>query len=176
MKIQLATTADMAAFKPYLQVQMKENGDGVTPLYMPLSREQCAGPIDIEGRFTTCLSLPLTDLKWRRLWLLWDEAGDLLGHIDLRSLGEAHTTHRALLGMGLSLECRGKGIGGKLIDHVVAWARENGLEYIDLDVMSTNPAGIKLYQKCGFVEVGRVNDKYRVDGQMVDEIQMSLPL
>lgn len=176
MNIVVARANHMAAFKPYLEAQMLENGDGQTPLFMPLSRAQCHLSIDVQGKFANRLALPLTNPNWRRLWLVFDEQQQLIGHIDLRGTGQEHTAHRALLGMGMNLEARGKGLGKKLIAHVVDWAKGQPLEYIDLSVMGGNIAGVKLYRHSGFSEVGRFNDMYRVDGQVVDEIHMSLKI
>lgn len=46
-------------------------------------------------------------------------------------------------------QARGQGIGGLLINAILAWGRERGFETCDLNVFANNPAK-SLYQKLGF--------------------------
>jgi ribosomal protein S18 acetylase RimI-like enzyme len=47
-------------------------------------------------------------------------------------------------------ECRGQGIGGVLIDHLVAYAKELGYEEMSLGVDIVNIGARWLYEKKGF--------------------------
>ncbi len=49
---------------------------------------------------------------------------------------------------------RGKGIGTKLLEELKQYARENGHSRIRLDVVDTNPAARRLYERQGFVTTG----------------------
>ena len=44
---------------------------------------------------------------------------------------------------------RGRHIGRKLYDHVLAYARENGCYNVTLNVWSCNEAAMKFYRSCG---------------------------
>ena len=44
---------------------------------------------------------------------------------------------------------RGRHIGRRLYDHVVAWAREEGFYNVTLNVWSCNPGAMKFYESCG---------------------------
>lgn len=46
---------------------------------------------------------------------------------------------------------RGHGIGSQLLARVADEARERGCDSVRLDVIDTNPAARRLYQRCGFV-------------------------
>jgi GNAT superfamily N-acetyltransferase len=45
---------------------------------------------------------------------------------------------------------RGKGIIGKIIDALMAWATQKGLTEIQLDVYAENESAVKAYRKRGF--------------------------
>jgi len=51
-------------------------------------------------------------------------------------------------------EARGRGIGGRLLDHLVEVARERGARSIFLEVRGSNRAARALYAGRGFREVG----------------------
>jgi RimJ/RimL family protein N-acetyltransferase len=52
--------------------------------------------------------------------------------------------------------------------------REMGLHRIQLGVTPFNPAGIRAYEKAGFVEEGRYRESVLHDGRWYDEVLMSI--
>jgi ribosomal protein S18 acetylase RimI-like enzyme len=50
---------------------------------------------------------------------------------------------------------RGAGLGMRLIEAVVDWARERGAAAVELSVTTNNAAGAGLYTRAGFAETGR---------------------
>jgi len=56
----------------------------------------------------------------------------------------------------------------------IAWARDHGLAWIDLGVFAPNTRAQALDRKRGFVEVGVVRDRFRLDGESVTDISMTL--
>ena len=52
--------------------------------------------------------------------------------------------------------------------------REMGLHRIQLGVAPFNPAGIRAYEKAGFVEEGRHRESVLHDGRWYDEVLMSI--
>lgn len=54
-------------------------------------------------------------------------------------------------GIAVKQDMRGKGIGTKLLDELKQYARDNGFSSIRLDVIDTNPAARRLYERQGFV-------------------------
>lgn len=58
------------------------------------------------------------------------------------------------LGMALTLESRGKGIGSALMSGLLDGLRERGVKRASLSVDPDNAAAVKLYRSFGFQEVG----------------------
>ena len=67
----------------------------------------------------------------------------------------------------------GKGIGGKLIDICIQWAKDKRIEQLELEVASTNARAKMLYKKYGFEEVYSLPNgmKYK-DGSYVNLVGM----
>jgi GNAT superfamily N-acetyltransferase len=58
------------------------------------------------------------------------------------------------LGIGVVAEARGQGIGGALLDALLALAREQGFRALSLAVDRQNPAARRLYERKGFRDAG----------------------
>jgi RimJ/RimL family protein N-acetyltransferase len=81
----------------------------------------------------------------------------------------------ATIGMGLGREHIGRGYGTDAVCAIVDYAfREMGLHRIQLEVAPFNPAGIRAYEKAGFVEEGRRRESVWHDGRWYDEVLMSI--
>jgi len=76
--------------------------------------------------------------------------------------------------MGVLKPFRGQGIGRKLVNEALRFARASeGIERIELSVRATNTAAIALYQSAGFAYEGRRIRSVRDDtGHYDDEILM----
>ncbi len=57
------------------------------------------------------------------------------------------------LSIGVALEARGQGVGGTLLDALLAMAKQQGYRQISLSVDRKNPA-LQLYQRHGFRDAG----------------------
>lgn len=84
------------------------------------------------------------------------------------------TKHKAnLYGMYVSAECRGKGIGGKLLDTLIKEARQlDGVEQITLTVVQDNERAKALYVTSGFVVFGIEKNALKVEEIYYDEAWM----
>lgn len=56
-------------------------------------------------------------------------------------------------GIGVSPKMRGSGIGTKLLHSLIEYSKTEGYRSIRLDVIDTNPAARRLYERVGFVPV-----------------------
>ncbi len=165
MKIRPAQAADLPAFFVYLDDHLRDNGRDGAPLFQPLSRAQSQLPPGLKVTFVEGLAIPVGQAGWRRLWLALDTRGSIAGHIDLRARPEPLARHRALLGMGVHRAWRRRGLGAQLLATAVDWAREeDGLKWIDLEVLSENRPAVGLYLRTGFTMLARVSDMLRIDG------------
>jgi RimJ/RimL family protein N-acetyltransferase len=83
----------------------------------------------------------------------------------------------ATLGMMVAWEHRRQGIGGRLLDESVRWARERGVHKVNLEVWPHNAAAVALYRSPGFTVEGRLRRHYRrANGELWDAITMGLVL
>ncbi len=62
--------------------------------------------------------------------------------------------HRGELGISVIKDCWNKGIGSQIMKNLLAFAKENGFEIVDLQVRSDNCSAIHLYEKYGFRKIG----------------------
>jgi RimJ/RimL family protein N-acetyltransferase len=102
-----------------------------------------------------------------------DDPPVLVGNMGLFG---AHLKDRcATLGIALGREYVGRGYGTDAVRVLVGYGfREMGLHRIQLVVAPFNPAGIRAYEKAGFVEEGRHRQAVLHDGLWYDEVLMSI--
>lgn len=128
------------------------------------------------ARWSANWEKPLSIQGWERFWIA--ESGErIVGHVDMMSQRLASSLHRAVFAIGLENEARGQGLGRRLSLGALEWARSQPqLEWIDLYVFSHNGPARALYRALGFTEVATVRDLFRVRGQSIDDIHMTLRL
>lgn len=73
-------------------------------------------------------------------------------------------------------DARGTAIGSALLSHLIAVAPQLGYHKLVLAAFPFNEAGIRLYARHGFREVGRYREQGVLDGTWVDTIVMELLL
>ncbi len=71
---------------------------------------------------------------------------------------------------------RGKGIGSRLMEHVVQGASTYGFSVLVAILLNRNPASIALLKKHGFKEWGRMPGIARIDEQLADHLYYGLKL
>ena len=177
MTIRPADAADLPPFFVYLDDHLRDNGKDGAPLFQPLSRAQSQVPAGLRISFMRGLAIPVGEPGWRRLWLALDARGSIAGHIDLRARPEPMARHRAMLGMGVHRAWRRRGLGARLVDAAIDWARsQDGLKWIDLEVLSENRPAVALYLRSGFAMTARIEDMLEIDGVSHDLGYMSYQL
>lgn len=81
------------------------------------------------------------------------------------------------LGMAISPDHRGRGIGAQLVEAGIEWARANGVHKISLEMWPWNHRARNLYERYGFEEEGYRRRHYRrKDGSLWDALVMGLVL
>ena len=78
---------------------------------------------------------------------------DVVGTVSLNGLPR-RMSHRAELGITVLMSEWGKGLGSRLMETVIEYAKNSGIEIIELAVRSDNERAIRLYKKHGFESVG----------------------
>jgi len=169
------TQDDLPALFDYLGEQLAENGrDGV--LFQPMAPADSV-PEAMRERFAAGMATPVGQPGWRHVWIALDETGAIAGHIDLRGLPEPTASHRVLLGMGVRHDLRRAGLGTRLVQTALGWAREQpGFAWVDLEVLAQNHSARALYARLGFRVTGEVADRYRIGGAQIGEVAMSFEL
>jgi RimJ/RimL family protein N-acetyltransferase len=81
--------------------------------------------------------------------------------------------HVADLGLMVAAEHRRRGIGRTLLEQAVGWARESGVEKLELHVFPHNEPAINLYEQFGFEREGLRRDHFRRSGRLVDAVLMA---
>lgn len=56
---------------------------------------------------------------------------------------------------------RGMGVGSRLLESLIDWAKEKEIKIIGLEVREGNINALGLYKKYGFLEVGKRKDYYK---------------
>jgi ribosomal-protein-alanine N-acetyltransferase len=106
-------------------------------------------------------------------WVLRDAGQALLGYFFvMQALDEAH-----LLNISVHGDMHGRGIGKMLLDKVCLLAHQQKMQSILLEVRPSNTRAIVIYQRYGFVEIGRRRDYYpAADDKREEAIVMRLAL
>lgn len=104
-------------------------------------------------------------------------AGDaLVGVAGLFIRDSAKEAHKGVLwGMYVRPGARGAGLGRRLVEAVLAHARQC-VEIVELRVVSGNEEARRLYAGLGFVEYGIEKNAMKQDGRYWDEVLMAKPL
>ena len=97
---------------------------------------------------------------------------DLIGWADV----DRYSNKTGLLGIGIKVDYRNKGIGKYLLELIINKSKEYGYERLDLRVRVTNQRAIELYKKIGFKETEYIENGIYLDREKIDLIKMSLEL
>lgn len=94
-----------------------------------------------------------------------------LGQVSLMMID--HAARRAELAIVMAPDSANKGYGSEAIRLIADFAfTQLNLRRIYLQVHADNERAIHVYQKCGFVEEGRLREHVFRDGRYIDVVQM----
>jgi RimJ/RimL family protein N-acetyltransferase len=113
------------------------------------------------------------------LMMFWGafESGALCGMVGLERERRAKNRHKAIvIGMYVSQEYFGAGMGRALIDALLAEARSIGLEVLVLTVTEGNTVATNFYEAAGFRSFGIEPKAIKVDGRYYGKNHMVLDL
>lgn len=100
----------------------------------------------------------------------------IIGNSALRFFTHFKDRHRVNVGIAIQKEYQGLGIGSLLFDIMIDIAKHTeGIEQMELDVISTNEKAKRLYTKKGFVKTGDLPHELKLkDGTYLDSELMVL--
>jgi RimJ/RimL family protein N-acetyltransferase len=107
------------------------------------------------------------------LFLIAEVDGKIVGFTRCVGNKLSRFKHKAEFGICILKDYQGYGIGSMLLEHIINWADEIGIQKINLSVLETNEKAIQLYKKFGFVEEGLLlYDRFHKDGRYYNTIIM----
>ena len=120
----------------------------------------------------------LPDEEWRKRAVRWSSDGSAIflamdGDAECGMIGayEENEERAQVISMWVAPEVRRAGVGKKLVDAVVDWARSRGMRELKLMVTSVNTGAIEFYQRIGFGMTGKTavypNDAAITEFEMV---------
>lgn len=85
--------------------------------------------------------------------------------------------HRASMGIAVRKSNWGLGIGREMMHSCIVWCEKNGIEQLELEVVSENTRAISMYESIGFIRHGiKKNALKYSNGEYADEYFMILDL
>ncbi len=103
--------------------------------------------------------------------------GELAGNAVFQGGPRRKIRHAGELSMLVGERFWGQGIGGRLLDTLISWARESHvITKIDLRVREDNERAIRLYRGRGFFEEGRIARQVMDGGEAHAYLWMGLEL
>lgn len=103
--------------------------------------------------------------------------GEIVLVCDVRPGGRPRIAHVGGIAISIKRDFWHLGIGGIAMREMIDFAKSTGcLRMLSLEVREGNERAIALYQRFGFVEVGRHKGKINIRGTYYDEILMDLDL
>jgi putative acetyltransferase len=105
-----------------------------------------------------------------------EDAGQIVGRLSVARDPHPASRHVADLGLMVALAYRRRGVGRRLLEEAVGWARVSGIRKLELHVFPWNEPALRLYESFGFVREGYRTAHYERDGEYVDAILMALAI
>ena len=174
MRVDALGLSSLEVYLEHLERQVTQSGRHGLPIFNPFPRDRKVDMDRFRAARQTGWALPLHEPGWRRAWGVWDGAR-IVGGVELEGGRIAAEMHRASFTIGVEKSHHRRGLATNLSAAVIEWARaDDTLEWLDLGVFSHNTAAIALYERLGFQRVGFVADRFRVDGEVIADIQMEL--
>lgn len=121
-------------------------------------------PFEPEGRHCAFADI---EHSFAGFWCLFDEDA-IIGTVAVKRLSD---TDCELKGLYVYERYHGMGLGRRLAERAVDFAKYSGFERIVLDTVSTYKKALKLYEKLGFQRIERYNDNERADVFMMKELK-----
>lgn len=101
------------------------------------------------------------------------DQNNMIGSVNIvSSSNRKKIAHRCSLGISVLKEYWSYGIGSKLLEEALTQANKEGYKQVELEVYADNLRAIKLYEKYGFKQYGRLPNAFNIEETMIDSILM----
>lgn len=101
--------------------------------------------------------------------------GEIIGTASLNRQPR-RMSHRGVFGISLKKAWWGCGAASAMMEAVLAFAKENGFEQLNIEVRSSNTRAIRLYEKYGFRKLCTFPNFFKINGVSIDFDLMNLEL
>ena len=101
------------------------------------------------------------------------EKEQIIGYLIVQGDTPSRVAHRAYIVIGVHSMSRSKGVGTALFTYAEHWAREVGLQRLELTVIKHNNSAYRLYEKAGFEVEGIKRKSLKINDEYVDEYYMA---
>ena len=109
--------------------------------------------------------------------LVAEAVGRIIAVMNCKGGQHKATRHETRLGISVHRDWRNKGLGHRLMERAVEWARDTGVvTRVELEVFARNAPAIHLYEKFGFETEGRRRRAFYKYGEYIDSLIMGLLL
>lgn len=103
--------------------------------------------------------------------------GKIVGNASFSGMTRERMKHRGEFAVSVCKSEWGRGIGGKLLEAVIDFAKHTAhAEIISLEVRRDNLRAIRLYEKYGFEKIGTFPGFFKINGEWIDFDLMNLYL
>ena len=139
---------------------------------LKINPEAFASTYEREVKFSIeSIAERLEPVKDRFVLGAFNESGSVVGIVTFMRENGLKTIHKGnVFGMYVAPEARGKGLGKSLMIELIKKAKScDGLEQINLTVVSENNSAKKLYKSLGFEVYGIEKKALKFNGQYFDE-------
>lgn len=103
--------------------------------------------------------------------------GKIIGNATFNAPSRERLKHRGSLAISVLKDAWGMGIGTKLMETIIDFAKNTArVEIIHLEVRCDNLRAIRLYEKFGFQKIGTFHGFLKVDGHLINCDMMNLYL
>ncbi len=159
-----AQAEDAAALLDYLKIVGGETDN--------LSFGAEGVPLDVEAEKAY---LGVQAQSQDNIQLLAKANGEIIGTASLNRK-QRRMGHRAEFGISLKKAWWGCGAAFALMERILAFARENGVEQVNLEVRSDNKRAIALYERFGFRKLCTFPGFFKINGELIDFDFMNLSI
>ena len=174
MDIEAMTISDSGLLAQHLDRNARESGQHGIEYSILEARDLPECP-QLEDEVKAGLRRSIGEPYWARYWVVKETPKEIGGHLYLKGSPYPSCRHRCRLGMGIEPRYRGGGLGNKLVQQALDWlSAEGSIDWVELFAFEHNEPALKLYEKNGFRRVGVVEDLFRVNGQSINDVIMTL--
>ena len=100
--------------------------------------------------------------------LLAKTDSEIVGVCQMTGFNRERIAHRGEIAISVKKAYWGRGVGSRMMEALLSFAKEIGLDVVSLEVRSDNLKAISLYKKYGFESFGTFKKFFKINGRYYD--------